>query len=66
MNITLIGMAGAGKSHIGAKLAKRLELELLDGDALLAEEFGKVIQEILDEIGEENGKNKDQNDPHLA
>jgi len=32
MNITLIGMAGAGKSHIGRKLAERLGLSVLDVD----------------------------------
>jgi len=54
MNITLIGMAGAGKSHIGKKLAERLGLTLLDVDRDLWEvKYGKGIQEILDEMGEE-------------
>ena len=54
MNITLIGMAGAGKSHIGRKLAERLGLQFLDVDKDLWEaKYGKGIQEILDEFGEE-------------
>ena len=54
MNITLIGMAGSGKSHIGKKLAERLGLEVLDVDRDLWEvEYSKPIQEILDELGEE-------------
>jgi shikimate kinase len=53
MNITLIGMAGAGKSHIGKKLSERYGLEQVDGDILLAERFGKEIQSILDELGED-------------
>lgn len=54
MNITLIGMAGAGKSHIGRKLAERLGLSVLDVDRDLWEtKYGKPIQEILDELGEE-------------
>ena len=54
MNITLIGMAGAGKSYIGRRLAERLGLALLDVDRDLWEvKYGKPIQEILDELGEE-------------
>ncbi|MBI2025272.1 shikimate kinase [Candidatus Kaiserbacteria bacterium] len=54
MNVTLIGMAGAGKSHIGRKLAERLGLTMLDIDRDLWEtKYGKGIQEILDELGEE-------------
>ncbi len=54
MNVTLIGMAGAGKSHIGRKLAERLGLHFLDVDRDLWEaKYGKGIQEILDELGEE-------------
>lgn len=53
MNVTLIGMAGAGKSHIGNALAKKLGLEFLDVDRHLWEgQYGKPVQEILDERGE--------------
>ncbi|MDO8513946.1 MAG: shikimate kinase [bacterium] len=51
MNITLIGMAGAGKSYIGRPLAERLELEFIDIDKLLESAYGKPIQSILDELG---------------
>ncbi|MEK7132506.1 MAG: shikimate kinase [Patescibacteria group bacterium] len=53
MNITLIGMAGAGKSYIGKRLAKRLGMDFIDIDSVLAQTHGKGIQEILDEVGEE-------------
>src|SRR3989338_8424548 len=54
MNVTLIGMAGAGKSYIGRRLAERLGLNMLDVDRDLWEmKYGKPIQEILDELGEE-------------
>jgi len=47
-------MAGAGKSHIGRKLAERLGLQFLDVDKDLWEvKYGKEIQEILNELGEE-------------
>ena len=53
MNVTLIGMAGAGKSHIGNLLAKKLGLEFIDVDRHLWESInGKPVQEILDERGE--------------
>jgi shikimate kinase len=54
MNVTLIGMAGAGKSYLGKKLAEKLGLEWVDSDVLLSEAFdGRDIQSILDELGEE-------------
>jgi len=54
MNITLIGMSGAGKSHIGKMLAERLGIKLLDIDRDVWEiRYGKPIQEILDERGED-------------
>ena len=54
MNVTLIGMAGAGKSHLGEKLARELGLEWVDSDVLLSEAHeGRDIQSILDELGEE-------------
>lgn len=54
MNITLIGMAGAGKSYIGKRLAARLGFGWHDSDVELSKAFGgKNIQTILDELGEE-------------
>ena len=53
MNVTLIGMAGAGKSYLGKKLAAELKYDLHDSDIELAKAWGKSIQSILDEIGEE-------------
>jgi len=53
MNITLIGMAGAGKSYIGKILADRLGLELLDIDRVMEKEEGKPLQDILDSLGDD-------------
>jgi shikimate kinase len=54
MNVTLIGMAGAGKSYLGAKLAEELGLEWIDSDVVLSDAFGgRDIQSILNELGEE-------------
>jgi shikimate kinase len=53
MNVTLIGMAGAGKSYVGKRLAEKLRLKFIDVDRDLWEgTYGKPIQQILDEHGE--------------
>ena len=53
MNVTLIGMAAAGKSHIGRQIAEPLSLEFVDVDELLEDRYQKPIQALLDETGEE-------------
>ncbi len=50
-SITLIGMAGAGKSTIGRKLAKLLEFNFLDGDTMIEEKINQSIQSFLDQNG---------------
>lgn len=53
-NITLIGMPACGKSTIGKILAKKLDMNFLDGDDILREKSGgKSLQEIITEIGDE-------------
>lgn len=53
MNITLIGMPAAGKTHIGKRLAPRLSLEFVDIDDLLERVYKRSIQALLDELGEQ-------------
>jgi len=50
-SITLIGMAGAGKSTIGIKLANLLGSNFLDGDAIIEERINQSIQSYLDQHG---------------
>ena len=50
-SITLIGMAGAGKSTIGKQLAKLLDLNFLDGDLIIEERINQSIQSFLDQHG---------------
>ena len=52
MNITLIGMAGAGKSTIGRVLAKRLEYTFIDVDRLITEKAGVPLQVLIDKQGD--------------
>jgi len=51
-NITLIGMAGAGKSSVGKRLAEKLGYRLLEIDAKLEKTHRMKLQQILDDFGE--------------
>ena len=48
----LVGPPGAGKTTIGRKLARRLELPFLDADHLIEEAEGRSIPEIFASDGE--------------
>jgi shikimate kinase len=52
MNITLIGMAGAGKSTIGRALAHRLNYAFIDVDCLITEKAGMTLQALIDKQGD--------------
>jgi shikimate kinase len=52
MNITLIGMAGVGKSVIGKALAKRLSFDFIDTDKIIENNLGRGLQKIIDACGE--------------
>lgn len=49
----LIGLPGSGKSTIGRRLAKALNLTLLDTDAAIEETTGRTIADIFATDGEE-------------
>ena len=55
-SISLIGMAGAGKSSIGEELAKSLNLEFVDSDLVIEQKYGKSLQDILSQNGHERFK----------
>ncbi len=53
MNITLIGMPGSGKSSIGMEVARLLEYDFVDIDQLIREKTGLLLQDIIDNKGDE-------------
>ena len=50
--IALIGLRGAGKSTLGAMLAKRLEVPFLELDRLIEQESGVALSAIFDLYGQ--------------
>ncbi|RDH76750.1 shikimate kinase [Mycolicibacterium moriokaense] len=48
----LIGLPGSGKSTIGRRLAKSLDVALLDTDAAIEQTTGRAIPDIFSEDGE--------------
>lgn len=52
-NIVLIGMPGVGKSTVGVILAKVLGYKFLDADLVIQEQEGKLLREIIEEVGTE-------------
>lgn len=50
--VVLIGMMGSGKSTIGKRLAKRLNLQFYDSDKVIEEREGLSIVDIYDFRGE--------------
>ncbi len=51
-NIVLIGMPGCGKSTVGKQLAKELNMDFVDTDALIEQTAHKSIPQIFAELGE--------------
>ena len=50
-SISLIGMAGAGKSSIGVKLAKHLKFDFVDSDLIIEKKYDKSLRDILSQNG---------------
>ena len=52
MNIALIGFRGTGKTTLGKRLAKRLNMDFIDLDKEIVKKAGKTIPEIFAAFGE--------------
>jgi len=53
MNYVLIGLPGSGKSTLGVLMAKYLGYSFLDADIVIQETTGKLLSEIIDDVGPE-------------
>lgn len=52
-NITLIGMPASGKSSIGKALAKKLDMDFVDVDDVIIDEYKLSLKEIIDKYGDD-------------
>jgi shikimate kinase len=52
-SIVLIGLMGAGKTTIGRRLAKKLDMPFADADTEIEKAAGKTVPEIFEEHGEQ-------------
>ena len=52
LNIVLVGMPGCGKTSVGKKLAKNLEMTFVDTDTVIEEKAGRKPGDIIWESGE--------------
>lgn len=59
--ITLVGMMGAGKSHLGAQLSQTLGLSFFDSDKIIEEKAGQSVADIFDNFGEAKFREAEHN-----
>ena len=51
MVFTFVGMPGCGKSCMGRALSSKLRIRALDTDKMIERKYGKRLQELIDEHG---------------
>lgn len=59
--ILLVGLMGAGKSHMGRSLSRALDIPLHDSDKVIEEKAGRSISDIFEEFGEEKFRSAEKN-----
>lgn len=59
--VVLVGMMGAGKSHIGRELSDALGLKFFDSDKLIEEKAGRSVAEIFENFGEKKFRSAEHN-----
>lgn len=57
MRIILIGYMGSGKSTLGRKIARLLDIPFIDSDQEISALSGKTIPELFETVGEEGFRN---------
>ncbi len=58
--VVLVGLMGAGKSTVGVRLAKRLNLSFIDTDNKVQDDVGCSIKEMIKYVGEDFFKQKER------
>lgn len=61
MKIYMIGFMASGKTSVGKRLAKKLQLSFMDMDPYLENKYGKPIPEIFKEDGEDKFREYERN-----
>lgn len=57
--LVLVGFMGAGKTSAGRIIARELDTEAIDTDQLIEQKFGKSIQDLFSEYGEEGFRERE-------
>lgn len=65
MRVYLIGFMGAGKSHWGKVLSRKLQIPFFDLDDLIEDDAGKSINNIFEDEGEEFFRMKEREILHM-
>lgn len=60
-HIFLIGMPGSGKSSLGKRTARRMNIPYIDTDTVLSQRAGSTIYEIFQNYGEQAFRNAETN-----
>jgi len=60
LRVALLGLRGAGKSHVGRLLAQRLEVPFFELDALVEERAGMSLRTLFDSFGEAGYRERQQ------
>lgn len=57
-NISLIGMAGCGKSTVGSAISEKFNLSYIDTDHLIEKKFEQEVKTIKEKIKKGNPNNQ--------
>jgi shikimate kinase len=60
-NVILLGFMGSGKSTVGKLLAKKLGFGFIDIDKVVERKYGKTVEELFKEKGEEFFRDEETN-----